>query len=293
LRISAIIPAFNAAAHIKKAIVSALDQREAEVEVIVVDDGSTDGTWTILESFGDRIRKERQSNGGPAKARNTGARLATSEWLAFLDADDEWLPEKTVRQFTALDASTAMVYSDRFNTGNVARICERASDSERFYDGDVFEPLLLHNFITTSSVVIRKSRFEQLGGFDESPTLLGVEDWDLWLRYAADGRIALCHDALVCYRWHPDSVSNNSNNFDHLCRARLEVIRRALALPRGRRVTAAQASRAIANAWEAAAWFIAPTRRWKAFHWYLRSAYYAPFNLGSYKGMAKCCLGVK
>ena len=113
-RICAIIPVFNAASHIESAIASALTQEGVEVEVIVVDDGSTDGTWQVLESLGDQIRKERQTNGGPAAARNYGARLATTEWLAFLDADDEWLPSKAAQQFAALDHTATMVYSILF-----------------------------------------------------------------------------------------------------------------------------------------------------------------------------------
>jgi glycosyltransferase involved in cell wall biosynthesis len=288
MRVSAIIPAFNAALYVEQAVESALAQDGVETEVIVVDDSSTDGTWQKLESFGDRIRKVRQTNGGPAKARNHGARLATGEWLAFLDADDEWLPEKTAKQLRCTDSRTGMVYTDRFNIGDISRVKPVQSDSVSLWDGDVFERLLLDNFITTSSVIIRKERFEQLGGFDESRALLGVEDWDLWLRHAADGRVGLCREPLVRYRWQPGSLSSN---FDHLSRARLEVIQRALALPRGQRIGRKQARRAVAQAWECSASFAAPNHRWKALRWYLRSALWAPLNLRLYKGMVKCCLG--
>src|SRR5438874_1191114 len=110
--VSVIIPAYNCAAYIGPAIASALSQRDVAVEVIVVDDGSTDETWHVLERFGDAIRTLRQANAGPAAARNRGARSAAGAWLAFLDADDEWLPEKLARQLALVDERTGLVYTD-------------------------------------------------------------------------------------------------------------------------------------------------------------------------------------
>jgi len=287
--VSVIIPAYNAIDYIDAAIASALAQTGVAVEVIVVDDGSSDGTWEKLQEYGDRIVPVRQTNGGPAKARNHGARLATGEWLAFLDADDEWLPEKTLKQLQAAEPGADMVYTNRFNVGDISRVKEIQSDCVSLWQGDVFEQLLLVNFITTSSVMIRKNRFDHLGGFDESRTLIGVEDWDLWLRHAVDGRVALCCEPLVRYRWHPGTLSSKH---EHLSAARLEVLRRALAQPRAQGITGKRVRQAFAQAWECSAMFAAPTKRWMAFKWYLRSLAYAPLNVRSYKGMLKCCLGL-
>lgn len=287
--VSVVIPAYNCASCAPQAVRSALAQQGVDVEVIVVDDGSTDGTWEALEAFGEQITRVRQTNGGPAKARNTGARLASGSWLAFLDADDEWLPDKCVKQLRAGGERAALVYTDRLNVGHLLRVQPRQSDAVQLWEGDIFEALLLDNFITTSSVLIRKDRFEQLGGFDESRSLLGVEDWDLWLRHAADGEVGLCREALMRYRWHPGSLSSN---FDHLSGARLGVLHRALALSRGQRVHAKVRRRAIARAWECSAWFAAPASRRKALGWYLRSAWFWPWNKAVYKGMVKCCLGM-
>src|SRR5262245_48697084 len=112
MRVSAIIPAYNAAPFIEQAVASALAQKGVDTEVIIVDDGSTDGTWEKLERFGDRIWKVRQSNGGPAKARNHGARLATGDWLAFLDADDEWAPDKLAKQLALARDGIDLVYCE-------------------------------------------------------------------------------------------------------------------------------------------------------------------------------------
>lgn len=286
--VSTIIPAYNCESYIGQAVESALQQTDVDVEVIVVDDGSTDRTWQVLDRFDGQISRVRKENGGPARARNHGAGLASGEWVAFLDADDEWLPDKLARQLELADGQTGLIYTDRFNTGHLERVGARQSDSVELWEGSIFEPLLLDNFITTSSVLIRRGRFEELGGFDESPTLLGVEDWDLWLRHAADGQVKLCREPLVRYRWHPGSLSSN---FDHLSSARLEVIRRALGLP-GNKANRRLARRAYARAWECSAWFVASANRKKALSWYLRSACFWPWNGAAYKGMLKCVLGM-
>jgi glycosyltransferase involved in cell wall biosynthesis len=284
--VSAIIPAYNAAPYIEAAVGSALTQEGVDVEVIVVDDGSTDGTWERLRRFGSALHKVRQPNGGPAAARNHGARLARGEWLAFLDADDEWLPTKLATQLGAAGADCGLVYTDRYNVGHCARVNGRQSDGVRLWDGDVFEPLLRDNFITASSVIMRKAWFERLGGFEEQ--LVGTEDWDLWLRYAALGPVRLCREPLVRYRWHKSSLQSN---LDRMCRDRLEVLRRALASPRGRELLWAARHQALAGVWGVSAWFAAETRPRKAAWWYLRSAMCWPWDLQPYKGIVKCCLG--
>jgi glycosyltransferase involved in cell wall biosynthesis len=284
--VSAIIPAYNAEAYVEQAVRSALNQRDVAVEVIVVDDSSTDGTWERLGSFGSDIVMVRQPNGGPAKARNRGARLARGEWLAFLDADDEWLPGKLATQLRAAGTDSGLVYTDRYNVGDVARVNERQSDGVRLWEGDIFRPLLALNFITTSSVIMRKDWFERLGGFEEQ--LVGTEDWDLWLRYAAENPVRLCREPLTRYRWHNSSLQSN---LDRMCRDRLKVVKRALALPQGRRIRRSARRQALASVWNVSAWFAAETRPGKAAWWYLRSALCWPWAPQPYKGIVKCCLG--
>jgi glycosyltransferase involved in cell wall biosynthesis len=285
--VSTIIPVYNGAAYVRQAIDSVLAQRDVRVELIVIDDGSTDDTWQVLESYGDAIRKERQANGGPDRARNLGARLATGDWLAFLDADDEWLPDKLAKQLALATDDAALIYTDRRNIGACGRVAELQSDSVPQYEGDVFEPLLLDNFITMSSVLLRRDWFERLGGF--TPGMIACEDWDLWLRYAAaGGRVRLCREPLILYRWHGGSASTNQ---ERMCAKRLEVVERALASPRGRRVPRRLARQARAGAWHCSADQAAPGRRWQAIGWYLRSACYWPWNVAVYKGIVKCCLG--
>lgn len=283
--VSVIIPAYNAAAYIATAVDSVLDQKGVTVEILAVDDGSTDGTWELLGRFGPAVRRVRQANGGPARARNHGARLAAGEWLAFLDADDEWLPHKLAAQLTAA-GDAGLVYTDRYNFGECGRVNERQSDGVRLWEGDVFEPLLRQNFITISSVILRRDWFERLGGFDEA--LIGTEDWDLWLRYAAEGPVRLCREPLTRYRWRRSSLTNN---LDRMCEGRLRVVRRALASPRGRRLSRAARRQVLAGVWSESAWFAAETKPRTAAWWYLRSALHWPWRAGPYKGIVKCCLG--
>jgi glycosyltransferase involved in cell wall biosynthesis len=286
--VTAIIPAHNAAGYLRQAVDSALGQRGVDVEVIVIDDGSTDETWAIMKGYGDAIRAIQVVQGGPYKARNHGARLAVGRWLAFLDADDEWLPDKLAKQLALTEDGTELVYTDCLNFGGTTHYKERLSDSQRLCEGDAFEPLLRVNFITLSSVLISKAAFERLDGFCED--LSGVMDWDLWLRYAAQGgRIRVCVEPLTRYRLHAGSISSN---VEERCRDRLEVLRRVLDLPRGRQVSGSVASRARASAWEISASFAAHTRPGLAIAWYLRSIGYWPWKMQPYKEILKCCIGV-
>src|SRR5687768_13428667 len=154
-RVSVVIPVYNAAAFVREAVDSALAQTHSDTEVIVVDDGSTDETPAILAAYGDRIRVHRQRNTGVGGARNTATRLATGDWLAFLDADDVWAPRKIEAQLNAV-GDGAWVYTNRFNFGARGPVPEVQSDVTLMTDGDVFVPLLLRgNFITMSSAMMR------------------------------------------------------------------------------------------------------------------------------------------
>jgi glycosyltransferase involved in cell wall biosynthesis len=286
-RVSTIIPCYNRAKYICQAIDSALAQKDVDQEVIVVDDGSTDNTWELLERYGGRIRKFRQANAGPYRARNHGAEVATGEWLAFLDSDDEWLPEKLAKQLAVADESKHLIYTNRYNFGELRGAKELYSDNVKLWEGDIFEPLLLGNFITTSSVLMRKSWFERLGGFDDDPQMIVIKDWDLWLRYAAEGLVGLCWEPLTRWRLHPEAITNNP---ERGATGRLIVIQRAFALPRGQRLSGRAKRQILSSVWQCSACHAAPTHPGKAIWWYLRSAAYSPLQLAPYKGIVKCCL---
>ncbi len=228
---SVVIPARDAESFIAETVESVLAQTRPPVEVIVVDDGSTDGTADVLRRFGERIRVLTQPWHGAAAARNAGAAVASGTWLAFLDADDTWLPEKLERQLAVAAAQrVGMVFSDRYNVGARGGLPPVQSQLQRMYSGDVFLDLLvLGNHITLSSAIVRADLFRSLGGFSE--TLTHAEDWDFWIRLAEGHRVGVCHEPLVCYRLHQGMKSSNPHRMQA---ARDEIVRRALRSARGR-----------------------------------------------------------
>lgn len=202
--VSVVIPAYNAAKYVGATVESVLRQTYTAIEVIVVDDGSTDATATVLQSFGERIRVIRQANAGVARACNVGVEAASGEWLAFLDADDEWLPEKLALQIDRC-GTFAISHTDSVCFGEGLATEVRRSGFEPPYSGDVIQELLVRNFITKSSVLMRTEVFRSVGGFSES--LPGVEDWPLWLRICAQHPLGYLPDAVVRYRVHRQSKS--------------------------------------------------------------------------------------
>ena len=282
--VSVIIPAHNAERFIADSVQSALAQTFTDLEVIVLDDGSADCTVARAAAFGDRVRVYRQANGGVARARNTGVALARGEWIAFLDSDDVWLPAKIERQLASSPA--ALTFTDRFNFGERGDLAELQSAVTPMQGGDIFEALLLQNFITATSVMIRRDLFERYGGFDT--TLNGTEDWDLWLRVAADHPIGFCPEPLVRYRLHAGGISRN---FARMNRERLEVIRRALATPRGQALSVWTKRRVWGQTWAANGFDScrAGARR-DALADYARAAAAWPLDLQVYKEAVKVCL---
>ncbi len=206
------IPAYNAELFLENAIRSVLAQTFPPLEIIVVDDGSTDGTARVAQAFAERVRLIRQPNGGPSSARNAGVAAARGEWVAFLDADDAWLPEKLERQ--------APVFAE---TGVGVVCCGRSKGGGwRGWRWLTFDEIWEANEIVVSTAVVRREVLDSLGGFD--PKLCGVEDWDLWLRAASAGwKIACLYEELYRYNPAPGSLSQRIEAFTE---GHIEVIRR-------------------------------------------------------------------
>jgi glycosyltransferase involved in cell wall biosynthesis len=199
---SVIIPAYNAAGYITRAIESALAQTVRPLEILVVDDGSKDQTPAIVSRYPEPVRLIIKQNGGPASARNLGASQARGDWLALLDADDWWFPEKLSAQLDyATDPRVGMIHClpDHRNETVPAKL-----DFEQLWD---------RNWIINSSVLIRHRAFQSLGGFNEAKELISVEDYNLWIRVAAsEWKIITCPQVLVHYT-RGIGISSNSERF--------------------------------------------------------------------------------
>lgn len=205
VKVSVIIPTYNRADLISETITSALQQTLKDKEVVIVDDGSTDNTSEVVREFQDRVIYIRQPNSGPAKARNTGIRMAKGRLIAFLDSDDLWLPDKLELQYHAFqqNPNQGLIYTDVMWFSNGEIIVPTLREKYQFHTGEVFEKLLFDNWIATSSVLVRKDCLEEAGGFDEDPQIMFVEDWNLWIRLARRHPFGMVDRVLVKRRYHP------------------------------------------------------------------------------------------
>lgn len=237
-RVSVIIPAYNARGYIARALDSALAQTESRLEIIVVDDGSSDDTAGYVRArFGHdpRLRVITQANAGPSAARNAGARASTGEHLHFLDSDEWWMPEKVARGLALFEAhpDAAVVYGHGIPIDAVTGH-EIAQERPPLPSGDVFCAWLTGrmaggNFGVTSSFMVRRAAFESSGGFDESMRV--AEDYDLWIRLAHDYPFA-AHDApQVYYLRRGDGLHSSRVG---MARGRLTAYLKARDLPRRR-----------------------------------------------------------
>lgn len=214
--VSVVIPAYNRAATIRTAIESVLRQTYSDFELIIVDDGSSDGTLDAAAAVTDpRLRLvANPTNTGAAGARNTGVAHARGTWVAFQDSDDEWLPLKLEKQMARLAEKPEAIaaYCGLLTLGGlVDRPGERLrlryvpNPAQSPAEGDLRVPLLRRNMISTQTLVVRRDVFAELGGFDQA--LPAEEDWDFALRLAGRGPIALVDEPLVQQRFSPNSLT--------------------------------------------------------------------------------------
>jgi glycosyltransferase involved in cell wall biosynthesis len=202
--VSVVIPVCNNEAYIAAAVRSVLAQTRPPTEIIVVDDGSTDGTASALEPYRSSVKYVYQQNRGEPAARNRGVREAKSEHVAFLDADDLWLPTKLELQLDYLRAHAhcALVYTD-MSTFDEHGIID-ASVKDRFRmtlpSGRIFPALFMRALFGSGSVIFRKECVDKVGYFDED--LLVGSDYEMWLRIARHFELGVVDQPLLMYRHH-------------------------------------------------------------------------------------------
>lgn len=229
IAISLVIPTYNRGALIADTIDSALAQHMPFAEIIVVDDGSTDDTAAVLARFGERITVIRVQNGGVQRARNAGVRAATTPWIALCDSDDLLSPDYCATLIRGLERDPACdaVYC------NFVPFSERADGPDKFsqapagfFEGarrdddmwrdipDLYVRTVAYQPLFPSGSLIRKSRYEEIGGYDPRFNGVGAEDWEFTLRLIASAQMALCAIPLVRIRKHAgnDSADNLRQN---------------------------------------------------------------------------------
>jgi glycosyltransferase involved in cell wall biosynthesis len=224
--VSVVIPAYNAVRYVAQTIERALAQTFADHEILVIDDGSTDGTERVVRAY-PRVRYHRQDNRGVAVARNRGIAEARGRYVAFLDADDLWLPHKLERQLGALRTAPACraCYSPFLAVDPHLR---EIGLVRRPRGASALEDLLRFGNVigTPSTVLCERTLLEDLGGFD--PDLSLCADWDLWIRLAAQTEFAYVDEPLVHYRWHAGNMSRDVALLD---RESVRTLEKAFAMP--------------------------------------------------------------
>jgi glycosyltransferase involved in cell wall biosynthesis len=226
-RVSVIIPTYNRAAAVKEAVASVLAQTCRDFELLVVDDGSTDGTPAALARFGGEIRVLRSHRRrGVSAARNAGIAAAQGEWLAFLDSDDLWLPEKLERQMAFMEAHPQLLLSQTEETWVRRGLKVNPPRSHRKEGGRIFLRSLERCLVSPSAAVLHRRLLEDHGGFDEE--LPAAEDYDLWLRLSWRHDVGLLPEPLIIKRGgHADQLSRQWG----LDRWRIRALQKILAEP--------------------------------------------------------------
>jgi len=213
------MPAYNSARYIAESMESVRAQTFQDWELVVVDDGSADETGEVVRRFADgdaRVRCVRRPNGGQAAARNTGLREAKGELVAFLDADDLWLPEKLAAQIPLMEETGVdLVYTDGYIFSEEGDV----SPEERFHvlpgearGTEMFRTLFESNRIGTLSVLVKRAALDAVGLFDEDRAYQNSEDYDLWLRLARNGASFYgMTEKLMRYRRHAASTTHTAS----------------------------------------------------------------------------------
>ncbi len=252
--VSVVIAAYNCGNYIQETISSVINQTFQDWELIIVDDCSSDDTSEKITSLNDqriRIIRLDKNSGLPATPRNTGIQAAKGQFIAFLDHDDTWLPEKLEVQMKCLreDPETALIGGPlkirspdkKYNDANTTpiRTCQT---------GNLYDRLLHYNFIACSSVVVKASVFNEVGTFDEDPQVSAAEDWDLWLRVARQHKITIIPQALGVYRMHGLGLSTGTKQMQRI----LYVIDKHV---KNGWISTRQADKAKANFYFVQGWF--------------------------------------
>ncbi|MDP6532797.1 MAG: glycosyltransferase family A protein [Candidatus Marinimicrobia bacterium] len=225
LSISVIISTYNRIDVLPRALDSVFSQSDPLTDVIVVDDGSDDGTADMVSAKYPEVKLIKQQNTGVSAARNRGIAESKGGWIAFLDSDDEWKPQKLERQIICIaeNPDAVLVHTNEIWIRNGKRV--NPMNKHQKYGGRIFRKCLPLCVISPSSVMVKKSLFDEVGNFDENMEV--CEDYDLWLRICASNQVHYIDEKLIVkYGGHSDQLSAKHWGMD---RFRIEALKKIIA----------------------------------------------------------------
>lgn len=306
--ISVIIPTYNAGRYIEKTLQSVFDQTYKNIEIIVIDDGSTDNTEVLLKQYNDpRLHYIKQPNsGGPAKPRNVGIAAAKGEYIAIFDSDDLMMPNKLSSQIKALETTpdaafcctnfskidendnvtTKAFWETNENFQSLDKSKRDPFGNFKYIPNELTDNLLIHNFVATSSVLIRKAVFEKVGGFDEA--LANADDYDMWLRISSHYSNILIPQVMHQYRLRDGNIT--SRGIFKLADGRVAVLKRHINKA-SNKATALHVKKTITRYLLCAGYYYFQQQDLqKAKAYYLQSIYTLP-NYTAFKYLISCIMG--
>ena len=290
-RVSAIVPLYNAERFLAQTLDSALAQTMRELEIIIVDDGSTDSSPALADGYAARhpgvVRVIHQANQGLCNARNAALAVARGEYIALLDADDIWLPHHLADCIAEFERhpDVALVHADIEHIDGDGRSLGHSERHWDRYDSDAFVTLFLRReHILCPTAVFRRQAVERVGNFDVQFNRLGCEDRDLWLRISATSQIAYIDDVHAHYRRYGGSMSTN---FEKMLKARIKLVDKFGATGRGAPLRKRALAAAHCNLGDE---LIDAARRRDAFGAYARAFAIDPGERRAWRGMLRCLL---
>ncbi|MEW6536019.1 MAG: glycosyltransferase [Candidatus Auribacterota bacterium] len=221
--VSVVIPTYNSGKYLLQTLQSVLNQTYKDFEILVVDDGSTDNTQQIIQSVirqhPDKIRYMYQENSGVGAARNNGIRHARGQYIAFLDADDVWLPQKLQVQidFIQRNSEYDFVFSDVIAMDENGHNGKRMMQFKKPRSGYIFYDLLEENFISLPTSFVKRDCIEKVGYFCEDRIIMSAEDHHFWLKLALCSKGGYIDQPLACYRIRSDSISSKKVDHRKIC----------------------------------------------------------------------------
>ena len=214
MNISVVIPTYNRIELLKRSIDSVINQTIKPSEIIIVDDGSNDGTEAMVKNKYDSLKLITQKNKGASAARNSGIKASSGEWICFLDSDDEWKNDKLEKQITAVanNSDYKFFHSNEIWIKNGKRINQKKKHKK--YGGYIFKKCLDMCRISPSSVLIEKNIFEEIGFFNEN--LVVCEDYELWLRICDKYEVFFIDEPLIFkYGGHQGQLSYSIDSIEY------------------------------------------------------------------------------